>query len=205
MWAEQEAGKEPRERSGSAGRKRSARGRGGRAGAGLGPPRIVQRLAGAAGPGPVWFPGMVSKGLLRLISSVNRRRMKLLLGIALLAYAACECARGGREPIHSRAAGSGRCGRPSGGLCRAGSRVPASTRLHLCSGAGGCLACSRPRVGPASDPVTGGGAFAPDAVVTFPARTVGTADSTDLVVPGSSYWPERQRCPWRPGSPLGPG
>ncbi|XP_036023432.1 UDP-glucuronic acid decarboxylase 1 isoform X3 [Onychomys torridus] len=31
---------------------------------------------------------MVSKGLLRLISSVNRRRMKLLLGIALLAYAA---------------------------------------------------------------------------------------------------------------------
>lgn len=144
MWAEQEAGKEPRERSGSAGRKRSARGRGGRAGAGLGPPRIVQRLAGAAGPGPVWFPGMVSKGLLRLISSVNRRRMKLLLGIALLAYAACECARGGREPIHSRAAGSGRCGRPSGGLCRAGSRVPASTRLHLCSGAGGCLACSPP-------------------------------------------------------------
>ncbi|XP_060225960.1 UDP-glucuronic acid decarboxylase 1 isoform X2 [Meriones unguiculatus] len=31
---------------------------------------------------------MVSKGLLRLVSSVNRRRMKLLLAIALLAYAA---------------------------------------------------------------------------------------------------------------------
>ncbi|MCV4655839.1 hypothetical protein OFM13_31365, partial [Escherichia coli] len=32
--------------------------------------------------------GMVSKGLLRLVSSVNRRKMKLLLGIALFAYAA---------------------------------------------------------------------------------------------------------------------
>ncbi|XP_063122706.1 UDP-glucuronic acid decarboxylase 1 isoform X3 [Rattus norvegicus] len=31
---------------------------------------------------------MVSKGLLRLVSSVNRRKMKLLLGIALFAYAA---------------------------------------------------------------------------------------------------------------------
>lgn len=79
----------------------------GRAGAGLGLLRFVQRLAGAAGPRPVRFLGMVSKGLLRLVSSVNRRRMKLLLGIALLAYAACECERRGREPIHSRAAGSG--------------------------------------------------------------------------------------------------
>uniref|UniRef100_D6RIQ1 UDP-glucuronate decarboxylase 1 n=1 Tax=Mus musculus TaxID=10090 RepID=D6RIQ1_MOUSE len=33
---------------------------------------------------------MVSKGLLRLVSSVNRRRMKLLLGIALFAYAASD-------------------------------------------------------------------------------------------------------------------
>ncbi|KAK2092978.1 hypothetical protein P7K49_029507 [Saguinus oedipus] len=32
---------------------------------------------------------MVSKALLRLVSAVNRRRMKLLLGIALLAYVAC--------------------------------------------------------------------------------------------------------------------
>nr|BAG65609.1 unnamed protein product [Homo sapiens] len=31
---------------------------------------------------------MVSKALLRLVSAVNRRRMKLLLGIALLAYVA---------------------------------------------------------------------------------------------------------------------
>ncbi|XP_019483959.1 PREDICTED: UDP-glucuronic acid decarboxylase 1 [Hipposideros armiger] len=35
---------------------------------------------------------MVSKALLRLVSAVNRRRMKLLLGIALFAYVACECA-----------------------------------------------------------------------------------------------------------------
>uniref|UniRef100_A0A8C9AJT0 UDP-glucuronic acid decarboxylase 1 n=1 Tax=Prolemur simus TaxID=1328070 RepID=A0A8C9AJT0_PROSS len=33
---------------------------------------------------------MVSKALLRLVSAVNRRRMKLLLGIALLAYVACD-------------------------------------------------------------------------------------------------------------------
>lgn len=37
---------------------------------------------------------MVNKALLRLVSAVNRRRMKLLLGIALLAYLACECAAG---------------------------------------------------------------------------------------------------------------
>lgn len=114
LWAEPEAGTQPRERSGLAGRKPGARGWGWCTGAGLGPPRIVLRLAGAAGPGPERFPGMVSKGLLRLVSSVNRRRMKLLLGIALFAYAACECVRGGREPIHSRAAGSGRCGRAAG-------------------------------------------------------------------------------------------
>lgn len=36
-------------------------------------------------------PGMLSQPLLRLVSAVSRRRMKLLLGIALLAYVACEC------------------------------------------------------------------------------------------------------------------
>lgn len=36
-------------------------------------------------------PGMLSQPLLRLASAVSRRRMKLLLGIALLAYVACEC------------------------------------------------------------------------------------------------------------------
>lgn len=35
---------------------------------------------------------MLSQALLRLASAVSRRRMKLLLGIALLAYVACECA-----------------------------------------------------------------------------------------------------------------
>lgn len=168
LWAGLEAGTEPRERSGSAGRKRSARGRGGRTGAGLGPPRIVPRLAGAAGPGPVRFPGMVSKGLLRLVSSVNRRRMKLLLAIALLAYAACECTRGGREPIHSRAAaGSRLCGRVAG-CVGPGAESPAYTRLNLYSGAAAAMLAARLRVGPVSDLVAGGGAFAPDAVVMFP-------------------------------------
>lgn len=46
--------------------------------------------APTAGPWTGGFPGMVSKTLLRLVSAVNRRRMKLLLGIALLAYVACE-------------------------------------------------------------------------------------------------------------------
>lgn len=35
--------------------------------------------------------GMVSKGpLLRLLTAINRRRMKLLMGLAFLAYVACE-------------------------------------------------------------------------------------------------------------------
>lgn len=111
---------------------------------------------------------MVSKGLLRLVSSVNRRRMKLLLAIALLAYAACECMRGGREPIHSRAAaGSGLCGRVAG-CAGPGVGYPASTRLNLCGGAAAALLAARLRGGPASDLVAGGGAFAPDAVVMFP-------------------------------------
>lgn len=126
-----------------------ARGGGARAAAHCAP-------AGRRGrPGPVRFPGMVSKGLLRLVSSVNRRRMKLLLAIALLAYAACECTRGGREPIHSRAAaGSRLCGRVAG--CAgpvAGSS--ASTRLNLYSGAAAALLAARLRVGPVSDLVAG--------------------------------------------------
>lgn len=113
------------------------------------------------------FPGMVSKGLLRLVSSVNRRRMKLLLGIALFAYAACECVHGGREPIHSRAAGSGPL-RPSGKLFRAGNRFTASTVLNLCSGAAGRFACSPLPRRPGIGPVAGVGAFARDVVVMFP-------------------------------------
>jgi len=35
--------------------------------------------------------GMVSKGpLLRLLTAINRRRMKLLVGLACIAYVACE-------------------------------------------------------------------------------------------------------------------
>lgn len=57
------------------------------------PPRIVKQAGPARqGTGPARLPGMVSKALLRLVSAVNRRRMKLLLGLALLAYVACECA-----------------------------------------------------------------------------------------------------------------
>lgn len=97
MWAGSEARTEPRKRSGPAGRKPGERGRGSGCWA----------LCSGWPVRPVWFLGMVSKGLLRLFSSVNRRKMKLLLGIALLAYAACECECRGREPIHSRAAGSG--------------------------------------------------------------------------------------------------
>jgi len=37
--------------------------------------------------------GMVSKGpLLRLLTAINRRRMKLLVGLACIAYVAGECA-----------------------------------------------------------------------------------------------------------------
>lgn len=166
-------GTEPRERSGAAGRKPGARGRGWRVGAGLRPPRIVQRLPGAAGPCPVRFPGMVSKGLLRLVSSVNRRRMKLLLAIALLAYAACECAHGGRESIHSRAAGSGRCGRAQSVQGREpGSRFHEAALLRWRR----WPPCSCFRVGPASDLVAGEGACAPDAVVTFPETPADLAD-----------------------------
>lgn len=35
--------------------------------------------------------GMVSKGpLLRLLTAINRRRMKLLMGLAFVAYVACK-------------------------------------------------------------------------------------------------------------------
>lgn len=82
-------------RSGSSRRKPGARRRGlagGRGGALWAAVAAAHCAAGAPAAGP-WtggFPGMVSKTLLRLVSAVNRRRMKLLLGIALLAYVACE-------------------------------------------------------------------------------------------------------------------
>lgn len=98
-----EAGAESRVRSCSVSRKPGSQGRGLKGGWGRGfpgplpppPPRIVQLAGPRAGePWTGVLPGMVSKALLRLVSAVNRRRMKLLLGIALLAYLACECAPG---------------------------------------------------------------------------------------------------------------
>lgn len=82
-------------RSGSSRRKPNARRRGLAGGRGRGSlgrccRRAVCSGRPAAGPCTGGFPGMVSKTLVRLASAVNRRRMKLLLGIALLAYVACE-------------------------------------------------------------------------------------------------------------------
>lgn len=76
---------------------RAEAGRRGRPGAGLSRAAAATAVAHcaaggprASGPGTDGLLGMVSKALLRLVSAVNRRRMKLLLGIALLAYVACE-------------------------------------------------------------------------------------------------------------------
>jgi hypothetical protein len=52
---------------------------------GLGCGALCCGWADPAGSRPLRFQGMVSKGLQSLVSSVNRRRMKLLLSITLLA------------------------------------------------------------------------------------------------------------------------
>lgn len=53
-------------------------------------------VAGRAGSRRCVPLGMVSKGpLLRLLTAINRRRMKLLMGLAFVAYVACEWAGGG--------------------------------------------------------------------------------------------------------------
>lgn len=69
----------------SGGRGRRARGA---------PLRLRGRFPGSgAEPGRAGCvpPGMVSKGpLLRLLTAINRRRMKLLTGLAFVAYVACE-------------------------------------------------------------------------------------------------------------------
>ncbi|KAK2092981.1 hypothetical protein P7K49_029510 [Saguinus oedipus] len=86
--AEPEEWVEVRLRGDPAGRKPGARRRG-RAAAGGGDIQAAVAAAVARprrGPGPARLTGMVSKALLRLVSAVNRRRMKLLLGIDLLAY-----------------------------------------------------------------------------------------------------------------------
>lgn len=48
-------------------------------------------VSGGAGAWRCVPLGMVSKGpLLRLLTAINRRRMKLLMGLAFVAYVACE-------------------------------------------------------------------------------------------------------------------
>lgn len=77
-------------------------------------------------------PGMLSKALQRLGSAVHRRRMKLLLGIALVAYVACECAPAAAGEPHSflgtAAAGPG-AGELRAAPGRPRSPVPLSTSL----------------------------------------------------------------------------
>lgn len=90
-----------------------------------------RRAPARQGPGPARPPGMVSKALLRLVSAVSRRRMKLLLSVALLAYVACECApRPVGEPHSFRAPrGPGAAGGVRPGLppSPAGPALPAPT------------------------------------------------------------------------------
>lgn len=71
---------------GGAGRAEPSRAVGGRARA-----REPGGVAGGAGARRCVPLGMVSKGpVLRLVTAINRRRMKLLMGLAFVAYAACE-------------------------------------------------------------------------------------------------------------------
>lgn len=134
VGAEPQAGAELRVRKDPADRKPGVRGRG-RAGGGGGafPGRcrraLCRRRAPARQrPGRARLLGMVSKALLRLVSAVNRKTMKLLLGIALLAYVACEYSARWARKRHSF---------PS---ALAGSRVLRARRRVVCGPGGGWCA-----------------------------------------------------------------
>lgn len=180
------------------------------------PPRIVQQAGpGAAGPWTAALPGMVSKALLRLVSAVNRKRMKLLLGIALLAYVACECAPlagGGASFIPGRGDGKARgaagSARPRGGPA-AGSPSPPRQDLRFLfppfSGGFGPLSpfpllrqSTRPtwtqpldHLGPGAETGRpGGGALAPGAVTAGPRAAVAPPSLTDPARGGASPLPQ---------------
>lgn len=108
----------------------------------LPPPRIVQQAGPrAAGPWTGAPLGMVSKALQRLVSAVNRRRMKLLLGIALIAYVACECAQAACGEPHSFL-GTAVAGPGAGELCAAPGRPRSPVSLPPSGGT--CASCSHP-------------------------------------------------------------